>query len=238
MKQVTFLFRVIILLLFFSCTRQSEVSKSRLTTGYYKTRNSQGNPEKRYILVQNDTIWDYKINSATNQLLDSARSSGIAFPKEIGKYSGTHYSFSKSTWDFNFQTIVFKFRPAMANLPNQLNTEFNLNLYLGRRLDKYRVSYHTNPLEPFKRKIDHFGYSFGLFTGLGKNPVNGSVTRNQISYNYDGVIWLKGVSAIVGNNNFTFGLGLGVDNLLDANRDVWVYNGKPWLGLQIGIKLR
>jgi hypothetical protein len=93
-------------------------------------------------------------------------------------------------------------------------------------------------LELNKRKIDHLGYSFGLFMGLGETPVSSSVTQNQINYSYDGVVWQNGVSAILGINSFTLGLGLGFDQLLDTNRDIWIYERKPWVGLQLGIKLR
>jgi len=237
MKQIWFLFQVLLLAILCGCSSQSEISKTRLTTGYYKTKKPQGIPEKRYVLIKTDTIWTYPVNRADNRVPDTSRTSLIAFPKESEKSPVGKYTFKKQTWDFNFQTIIFKFRPETAGFPNQLNTEYNLNLYFGRRTDSYKISYQANPLEFNKRKISHIGYSFGIFTGLGETPVSGNVTRNQINYVYEGVVWLNGVSATVGNNHFTLGLGFGIDQLLDVNRDFWIYERKPWVGLQVGIKL-
>jgi hypothetical protein len=45
----------------------------------------------------------------------------------------------------------------------------------------------------------------------------------------------KGIAGIIGINNFTLGLAVGFDNLLDKNKKVWVYQGKPWLGLAFGL---
>ncbi|WP_165940196.1 MULTISPECIES: hypothetical protein [Dyadobacter] len=54
---------------------------------------------------------------------------------------------------------------------------------------------------------------------------------------YDGLVWGKGIAGIIGINNFTIGLAIGFDNLLDKNKQVWIYQGKPWLGLAFGLNL-
>jgi hypothetical protein len=233
MKSFGFLLQILMFVLLCSCSSKSDMANSRLTTGYYKTKRPQGIPEKRYVLIKNDTVWAYLVKGSGNQI-DTAKATVYVFPKESVRLIEKDYAFSNNTWDFNFQTIIFKYRPAMANIPNQLNTEFNL----GRRADSYRISYLAKPLELNKRKITHFGYSFGFFTGLGETPMSNSVTQNQITYIYDGVIWLNGVSAIIGINSFTLGTGIGIDQLLDRNRNIWIYERKPWVGLMLGIKLK
>src|SRR5688572_20678445 len=100
MKHFRFLFQLLILAMLFGCSRQSETSKSRVTTGYHKTRSPQGIPEKRYVLVKNDTIWSYPINKAGNEIIDSVRAAVIAFPKETNKSPAGEYVFNKKTWDF------------------------------------------------------------------------------------------------------------------------------------------
>ena len=37
------------------------------------------------------------------------------------------------------------------------------------------------------------------------------------------------INVIVGVEKVSIGLALGVDYLLDKNREYWVNNGKPWL---------
>ncbi len=63
------------------------------------------------------------------------------------------------------------------------------------------------------------------------------VTIERISQEYDGLIWSKGLAAIVGLNNVTAGVVLGWDHLLDRNRSLWIYQGKPWIGLAFGLNL-
>jgi len=37
--------------------------------------------------------------------------------------------------------------------------------------------------------------------------------------------------------NISIAMGIGFDFLLDGNRDVWIYQNKPWLGFAVGINL-
>jgi hypothetical protein len=67
--------------------------------------------------------------------------------------------------------------------------------------------------------------------------MNPWVTENQITQEYDGVVWSKGIAGIIGIDNFTIGLALGWDHLLDKNKNYWIYQGKPWLGLAFGLNL-
>lgn len=62
-------------------------------------------------------------------------------------------------------------------------------------------------------------------------------TFNKISQEYDGVVWNKGLAGILAINNFTVGLSLGIDNLLDKNKKVWIYESKPWVGIAFGLNL-
>ena len=237
MKHIGFLLQFFLLAMVFGCTTMSEPAKSRLTSGYYVTKNPQGVKESRYVYYKNDTIRIYSLNKGDNKTFDTARTSLLIFPAET-KIAPENFSFSKRALSLNFQTILFKFRPATANIPNQLSTEFNFNIYLGRRTDVYRIRYQSNPLELNQRKFDRLAFSYGFFTGFGETPMSGSVTQNQIAYIYDGLVWLNGVGGIVGTRSFTLGAGVGMDQLLDRNHDVWIYQRKPWLGFLLGITLR
>ena len=67
--------------------------------------------------------------------------------------------------------------------------------------------------------------------------MNPWVTENNISIEYDGVVWSKGLAGILAIDNFTIGLGLGWDYLTDANKKYWIYQNMPWLGLAFGLNL-
>ena len=110
-------------------------------------------------------------------------------------------------------------------------------IFLGYRNDYYRLSYQENPISGFNRKTTHYAFSFGFFTGIGGADVNTWVTNGQVSSEYDGMVWSKGIALIAGVRNFTVGAALGWDNLLDKNHIYWIYHGKPWLGLAFGLNI-
>lgn len=122
-------------------------------------------------------------------------------------------------------------------MPRQFNTNLNGAVYLGYRTDIYGIDYRRSPLGTYEQRLNHFGFSGGLFTGLGGTALNPWVSFPAIDQEYDGFIWSKGVAGIVGFNNITAGLALGWDHLLDPNRKVWIYQSKPWLGLAFGLNL-
>ncbi len=146
-------------------------------------------------------------------------------------------SFKKNTLDLDFLTIPLKYRPKQLNVPSQLNATLNGAVYIGYRTDLYKVSYSKTPLNSNIRNINHYGFSFGFLSGLGNTAMNPTTTFDNISTEYDGIIWTKGIAGIFAINNLTAGLTLGFDNLLDQNRKFWIYESKPWLGLTFGLNL-
>ena len=76
-----------------------------------------------------------------------------------------------------------------------------------------------------------------FFSGLGNTAMTPSTTRNGIMTEYDGLILQKGVASIIAVNKLTLGLSIGFDNLLDQNKNVWIYQNKPWYGLMLGLNL-
>ncbi|MES2796452.1 MAG: hypothetical protein V4683_10825 [Bacteroidota bacterium] len=145
--------------------------------------------------------------------------------------------FSKHSVDFDFLTMPLKYRPSQKDVPNQLNANLNGAVYLGYRTDKYNVNYIKNPLGKSKRNINHFGFSFGGFVGFGNTAITPTTSNNYLTTEYDGLVLTKGLAGIFAINNFTLGLSIGADHLLDKNQNYWIYNTKPWYGLAFGLNL-
>jgi hypothetical protein len=221
-----------------SCSTIKESSKYQLVDGVYKARIFDIKKTRVYLGVSEDSITVFRLNNNRKQFnIDTLQSLTLSLPAVQHDTLFNPYSFTQRSFDLDVLTIPFKYRPAAADLPNQLNTNFNGALYVGFRRDIYRLTYKKAPFNISKRKITHYGYSVGLFTGLGSTAINPWVTRDQITSEYDGVVWLKGMAGIIGINNFTFGLAIGVDHLLDRNHKVWIYQNKPWVGLVLGLNL-
>jgi hypothetical protein len=191
-----------------------------------------------YIIVGEDSIQAYPVKKDNNRLqADTSASFTFPFPplKPPGVF--TKIDFIQKTIDLDVLTILFKIRPGISSLPTQLNTNFNGAFYLGLRSDRYSLDYRKNLLYNYKKTITHYGYSFGLFTGIGATTMNSSVTNNRINQEYDGLVLPNGIAAIVGVNNLSLGIALGTDFLLDRNKASWIYQGKTWLGLSVGLNI-
>jgi hypothetical protein len=54
---------------------------------------------------------------------------------------------------------------------------------------------------------------------------------------YNGMVLTRGLAFMVGINTLTVGLGVGWDYLTDRDKDIWIYQNKPWYGLTLGLNL-
>ena len=99
---------------------------------------------------------------------------------------------------------------------------------IGHRSDLYRLSSEKSALNTYQKNIYHFGYSFGIFGGLGATFMSPYVTNNRIDTEYDGVVITKGIACLIGIGNLTFGAAIGLDHLMDKNHKEWIYQSKPW----------
>ena len=227
-------FGIIILNLFYSCGIIKDTPKYSFANGSYRSKIFDKKTSKVYIENSDDSIFVYKINS--NNVLDTLFVK-LVYPQKKSESKILSNNFSQASFDIDFLTIPFKYRQKTVYLPQQFNTNLNGVIYLGYRNDIYNISYKKTPLNTFVRKTTHYGISYGLFTGLGGTTMNPWVTNNQISSEYDGVVWSKGLGAIIGVDNFSIGLAIGVDNILDQNKSYWIYQNKPWFGLAFGLNL-
>ena len=225
-------FTVLLGLLLAGCGSLKSSSKYQLNDGFYKARIAHQKNVPVYVHVQDDSIQVYR---APGRQPDTSRFNGYA---PVGTETSESLRLVQASFDLDVLTIPFKHRPAASGLPRQLNTNFNGAVYVGYRSDIYKILYRKTPLGRHVRQTRHFGYSAGLFGGLGATFVSSSVMApGQSVPDYDGVVFSRGVAAIVAVDNVTFGLGFGFDYLLDENRRSWIYQNKPWLGLTLGLNL-
>lgn len=161
-------------------------------------------------------------------------SKGLATGAPISVGSGQ--TFVKPSFDIDVLVVVFKYRPGLASIPSQLTTDFNGNLFLGYRRDWYTVVDSRTPFGR-TRKIRQKALSIGGFAGIGTTFVSPWTTNQQTTDEYNGFIFTKGLSAMLGVKALTVGIGVGWDNLVDRDTDIWVYQFKPWYGLTLSLNL-
>jgi hypothetical protein len=194
--------------------------------------------KKVHVDTEGDEIRVYPLKKTAGvYMLDTIAHNALVFAEKGRDSSFKKPIFRQTSFDIDFLTIPFKYRFAMSGIPRQFNAHLNGAVYLGYRSDVYVLRYQKDLLRPPSRRTLHYGFSFGGFSGLGGTAMNPWVTNNQIAIEYDGVVWSKGAVGIMGFNSFTAGLVLGWDHLLDANKKLWIYQGKPWIGFAFGLNL-
>ncbi len=216
-----------------SCKTFEKASQHGFHSGYYKMRSAQDPAQTVYVDRTGDKVEVFRMqdtkpdpNVSIGFTLDSEES------KPINKLI-----FSKKSLDIDLATILLKYRPPVHGLPAQLTTDLNISLYAGWRQDRYALSSKTDPLGRHISRVSSRGYDLGLFGGIGTTPITPFTTQNKRDYEYSGMILQAGVAGFLEFNVASFGFALGLDYLLNSDREVWIYQNKPWVGFMVGVAL-
>lgn len=230
-----FLFTSLATILLCSCGTVKNY-KNSFADGYYRSKIFQEENTKVYVENTGDSILIYSVNP-DNRVSNDLKKVVSFMPQENSNLNMNVLIFNHYSIDLDFITVLSKYRPESGTMPGQVNSNFNGSVYMGIRKDIYQLKYPKTPLNTYKRQIKHYGFSAGFFTGLGGASVNSGSTDNQVNNDYDGPIWSKGFATILGVNNASIGVLIGLDHLLDSNKGYWIYQGKPWFGIALGISL-
>lgn len=201
----------------FSCSSLTGVPKSELQSGYYHYRKPDKVLERVYV--------DAKPDCVTVVNLEGTR---IANHPDQKLY--------KRSFDADILVTPFKFRPIASQFPRQLTANFNGNVFLGYRIDRYRLRHFDTPLGTVKEYRQR-AITVGGFGGIGAASITPWTTNYQTNDEYFGFIFSRGLSVMVGVNNLTVGLGIGWDYLTDRDKDIWIYQNKNWYGLTVSLHL-
>jgi hypothetical protein len=204
-----------------ACGTIRDSPKYQLGDDVYDYRQKGTRYQKAIVYVEEDTI---KIFST-----DKPYASIIPAPAE-------DQFFLKRSFDIDVMTVAFKYRPGTATLPRQLNTDFNGNAFIGYRLDRFRIRVKDTPAG-VKKSYAHRGITLGAFGGIGSSSITPWTTNNQTTEEYNAFILSRGLAVMVGVNSLTVGAGVGWDYVTDRDKDIWIYQNRPWYGLTVGLNL-
>jgi hypothetical protein len=220
----------------FGCVPFDKIYSHDFNSGFFKLKTFGLKPEKIYLSLKEDSLVVYPLLLKDKSILSDTSTIRVDKISSVGPGSYFYNStFIKTSADVDLSTVLLKYRPAVADVQSQLNANINGIFYAGFRKDFFRIKSHLSPLREINTFVRHTGFDFGLFAGIGITPVNPTVTRNRTTREYDGIVFQKGISVFVTFEDMSVGLALGFDNLLDNNKDIWIYNQKPWIGIAIGI---
>lgn len=208
-------------LLLLGCSILRNSHKYELADDYYRYRQPGGKYQNVYASIADDTIRIFEDN-------DSNASVSSDPQKDL--------FFLKRSFDIDVMSVGFKYRPITLNLPRQLTTDFNGNVFMGYRFDRFKIRYRETPVG-VKRSYHHRAITAGGFCGLGSTPITPWTTNNLTTDEYNGLILSRGLAVMIGVNNLTVGLGVGWDYLTDRDKNIWIYQNNAWYGLALGLNL-
>jgi hypothetical protein len=215
-----------------SCSVIDKSSRHGFDSGHYKHSQEKGHVENVYLDIDENKVTVYPV---TQNVIGTPK---LMLP--LGQADSLYTvssKFTKTSLDIDITTIFFKYRPKTDQLPAQLSAELNVALYAGWRHDYYRIELRKDPLGKNQYKLVNRGYDFGVLAGPGTTLIGPSTTTNSIAKEYNGMIFELGVAAFLETSFASFGIATGFDYLLNSDRDVWIYNKKPWIGFVVGIAL-
>jgi hypothetical protein len=227
----------VVVFLLSGCSSVKDSPKFDFNDGVYLTK-IDGKKQHVYVENSNDSVAVYSLQKGWHRLPpeNSLKRLKTYSVNNTSQNTGSH-RYWQNSFDIDFLTMPIKFRPSTQSFPKQFSNNVNGIIYLGYRNDSYSLSYKKNPVGRLSQRIKHYGISGGFVTGIGATAMNPWVTNNYLSIEYDGLIWSKGLAIVMGVDKFTFALIGAVDHLLDKNRSAWIYQGKPYLGLGVGLNL-
>lgn len=204
-------------LAFASCGIVGKVPKYRVSDGIY-THRVNGFKQKVYVEGTDDSL-----------VMTLVKDKTIVGFSEM-------QSLSKSRLDVDLLITPFKYRPAVKELPRQLNTSFNGNVFIGYRVDHFLIESKKKTIGR-RHSILHTALTLGAFGGIGSTAVNPWTTGYLTTDEYDGLVISRGFAILVGFNSFTGGLAAGFDHLSGRDKKIWIYQDRPWLGVVLGLNL-
>lgn len=224
---------IMTIVLFASCKTIEKASIHGLHNGFYHMKTENKPVQSVYLDITSEKIDIYdhiKEQGIKNRLFTiPLQNTDSLFTNEM--------VFKKQSLDIDITSILLKYRPSLHGLPAQLSTDLNMAMYIGWRYDKYRVTTNKDPLEKRQVNIGNMGYDIGFFAGPGATTINPFTTNNRRFDEYNGMIIQTGIAAFIESNVASFGVAIGVDQLLNRDRKIWIFHKKPWLGFVVGIAL-
>jgi hypothetical protein len=205
-------------MLFISCAAFQGTPLTELKSGYYSLKEDQEKNQKVFLKTIDDSVVVYVDNKIREKPLN-------------GKAQLIQKSF-----DVDIITFPFKYRPSTAGFPRQLSADFNGNVYLGYRIDRF---YKTDKPTPagVQKTIKHRALTTGLFGGVGSTFVSPWTTNYRTTDEYNAPVLSRGLVLMAGINSLTVGVGVGWDYLTDRDKSIWIYQNRPWYGVAIGLSI-
>lgn len=146
-----------------------------------------------------------------------------------------YFQYTEGQYFLQPLTIALRFRGAVDTIPGSAESGFNLGLSYGYKINRVRWREEKNA---FNSNTSRIGAAGGLLASLGATELSSSNTTGDAFAIARKVPSLSiGAMLAVSFNGFDVGFAGGIDQAIGGHADDWVYQGKPWWGLVLGLGL-
>lgn len=209
---------LLLVLLTSSCSVIKHTPRHQLSDGHYILKERGKESKKVFIQSADDSLVVFHDNKLhETPLLEDSK-------------------FIKTSLDVDIVTAAFKYRPSASGFPRQLTNDFNGSVFFGYRIDRFEKFVEQTPAG-IRRSIRHRAMTAGLFGGIGSTFVSPWTTQNRTLDEYNALILSRGLAVMVGVNSVTVGVGAGWDVVTDRDKNIWIYQNKPWYGVTVGLSI-
>jgi hypothetical protein len=246
----------------FSCTEQSRLAKKGVVYNFPTGQGSavvkkyeiQDKPkiqvEERsgHLVVQFiDTSYapahstEVPINTATGFTASMAISNEYYFNEPQDKLADKSFVYNSKKLQLQAISVPFKFRSAIKNnprvldsLPSQVETSFSLGFAVGEKFTKNVFNSQKNL---FGSYINKFSLYPGAFINVGTTTLKRLTTNDAAKFDQTVPLFSYGAFIMLGFNSINIGYNVGFDYALNSASKDWVYQGKLWQGITIGLDI-
>lgn len=158
-----------------------------------------------------------------------------------GRYPGdilrSTFRYNEGQFFLQPLTIALKFRNEAIpdTIPAQAESAFNIGFVYGYKLSK--IYWHPNK-NCFNSQTERYGISIGGMLSIGSMELNDKNTRDpKVLFSRKVPLLSYGALLSFSAMGVNFGIAVGRDKTFTKNTDGWLYEGKTWTGLVVGIDL-
>jgi hypothetical protein len=186
-----------------------------------------------------DSALIMSFNKATKHLTKEEEAEDKKMKNEF--YTSTFQnsnSFKYKQWSPYFQalSIPIKFRNATAGVQPQVETGVSVAFAPGVKHSWVNFKGDKNA---FGKNTSQFSIAAGLFIGVGATSIDKNTTNNRVleEDKSKNAIIPYGFSLVFGWDMVNIGWAIGKDKITGPNKEDWIYKGKWWNGVVVGIDL-
>ena len=149
--------------------------------------------------------------------------------------SEEHFRYTEAQWFLQPMTIALRFRGAVDTIPGTAQSGFNVGLAYGYRINSVRWRETKNA---FNSNTSRIGAAGSILASLGATELSKSnTTGDAFSVGRSLPTVSLGAMLAISFNGLDMGLAGGWDHAVGGHADDWIYQGRPWWGVVLGVAL-